>query len=159
VRRAFLVVCLEIHEDFFCFVLFCFVLDFDFLLLFSQATALHWSSYHNHLEACKLLIASKSDVNAKDSVCEPSTPPIPLNSTPPIPLNSTPPIPLNSTPPIFFDFYQRLSEADVTLRWASCNLRRLFSGCTALHASSRNGHLEVCKLLIASKSDVNAKNS
>ncbi len=33
-----------------------------------------------------------------------------------------------------------------------------FSGVAALHHSSCNGHIEVCKFLIAAKADVNVKN-
>jgi hypothetical protein len=38
-----------------------------------------------------------------------------------------------------------------------CNSLLLFSGQTALHLSSENGHLEVCRLLVECQANVNAK--
>ena len=40
-----------------------------------------------------------------------------------------------------------------------CNSRLRFSGSTALHCSSIEGHVEVCKLLIECEADVNAETS
>ncbi len=39
------------------------------------------------------------------------------------------------------------------------NSRLLFREQTALYLSSLNGHVDVCKLLVASQADLNAKNS
>jgi hypothetical protein len=77
---------------------------------------------------CKLLVERQADVNVKDIGCDAR----PLHM---------------------------LLQTKAGLRFCleRCDSCLLFSGRTALHLSSRDGHMEVCKLLVESEADVNAK--
>ena len=101
-------------------------------LLFSGRTALHLSSDKGDVEVCKLLVESQADVNAKDDEFDGA-------GCDARPLH----MPLQKKAALRFCFER-------------CNSRLLFSGCTALHLSSRSGRVEVCKLLVESQADVNA---
>jgi ankyrin repeat protein len=100
--------------------------------LFSGRTALHWSSAKGRVEVCKLLVESQADVNVKDSGCDAR----PLHM---------------------------LLETKAGLRFCfpRCNSCLLFSGETALHLSCEAGfstdYVMICKLLVESHVDVNAK--
>ena len=48
-----------------------FLRKFILLLFFSQATSLHYGSYKNHVEICRLLVESKADVAARDRCFSP----------------------------------------------------------------------------------------
>ena len=104
-------------------------------LRFSGNTALHCSSSEGHVEVCKLLIECEADVNAETSVHE-----NPFNGFDARPL------------------LQILWKTKAGLRFCfeRCNSCLLFSGQTALHWSSSEGHVEVCKLLIECQADMNA---
>jgi hypothetical protein len=49
------------------------------------------------------------------------------------------------------------TKAGLRFCFERCNSCLLFSGQTALHWSSKQGHVEVCKLLVESEADVNVK--
>ena len=51
------------------------------------------------------------------------------------------------------------TKAGLRFCFERCNSCLLFSGQTALYMSSMEGHLEVCKLLIACQADVNVKDT
>ena len=90
-------------------------------------TALNFSAANGHLEVCELLVSSKCDVNSSDREYA-------------------------HTPNLFFEmFYQKcVLFSFPTFR----NSISSPSGYTALILSV--GHLEVCKLLVSSKCDVNS---
>ena len=79
---------------------------------------------------CKLLVERQADVNVKDIGCDAR----PLHM-----------------------LLQTKARLRLCFERSTGNSCLLFSGCTALHLSSRDGHMEVCKLLVESEADVNAK--
>ncbi len=97
-------------------------------LLFSGYTALHISSDHGDVEVCKVLVEGQADLNVKDNKCDAR----PLHML-------------------------LQTKAGLRFCFERCNSRLLFSGQTALHWSSKAGHMEVCKVLVEGQADVNVK--
>ncbi len=62
-----------------------------------------------------------------------------------------------ATPAPYTCFCKR--RRDCGFCFERCNSRLLFRGSTALHCSSYQGHVEVCKVLIESDADVNVKDN
>jgi hypothetical protein len=89
------------------------------------------SACHGHLEICRLLISSKSDVNASNR----------LYAT--------------HTPLTFFEIVYRKFVCFSFLTFA--NSISSPSGITPLIFSAAYGHLEVCRLLVSSKADLAAR--
>jgi hypothetical protein len=80
-----------------------------------------------NVDACKLLIECQADVNVKDyELCDA----LPLHIL-------------------------LKTKAGLRFCFERCNSCPLCSGQTALHLSSMEGHVEVCKLLIECQADVN----
>ncbi len=99
-------------------------------LLFSGETALHLSSFYGHVEVCKLLVESQADVNVTDNGCDAR--PLHMLLT---------------------------TKAGLRFCFERCNFCLLFSGKTALHLSSKKGHLQIIELLVESQADVNVKDN
>jgi ankyrin repeat protein len=111
------------------FVLFSFPTFRNSISSPSGGTALMYSAGHGHLEVCKLLVSSKCDVNSSNQE---------YAHTPNLLLKC---------------FYQKFVLFSFpTFR----NSISSPSGYTALMWSADDGHLEVCKLLVSSKCDVNS---
>jgi hypothetical protein len=69
---------------------------------------------------------------------------------------------ITCTTSLTYTYYFRCECAGCCFYFERCNLRLLFSnrnliGMTALHWSSLQDHIEICKLLVESQADVNAK--
>ena len=113
------------------FVLFSFPTFRNSISSPSGYTALMWSAANGHLEICRLLISSKSDVNASDE--EYAT----------------------HTPLTFFEIVYRKFVCFSFLTFA--NSISSPSGSTPLILSAYWGYLEICKLLVSSKADLAAR--
>ena len=97
----------------------------------SGVTPLIRSACHAHLEICRLLISSKSDVNASTNRYA------------------------THTPLTFFEIVYRKFVCFSFLTFA--NSISSPSGRTPLSRSASLGHLEICRLLVSSKADLAAR--
>ena len=97
----------------------------------SGSTPLIWSVRRGHLEICRLLISSKSDVNASTQGYA------------------------THTPLTFFEIVYLKFVCFSFLTFA--NSISSPSGATPLIRSAYYGHLEICRLLISSKADLAAR--
>ncbi len=113
------------------FVLFSFPTFRNSISSPSGNTALMDSACYGRLEVCELLVSSKCDVNSSDQLYA-----------------HTPDLFLKCFTKNLFCFHFQLFRNSISSP----------SGWTALIHSSRNGHLEVCKLLVSSKADLAARN-
>ena len=101
---------------------------FNSYLVFSHNTALHAASAKGHIEVCKLLVSSLANVHATNRGCDAHPRDMILKT-----------------------------NADFLFFILNCNACLIFSGRNALHHASHHGHVEVCKFLVASKADPDAK--